>query len=221
MVRLRRSDLTRPGLSRRRSGRGFTYLGADGARIPGTGTIERVRSLAIPPAWENVWISPDPRGHIQAGADPAGRKHCLHHPAWRTARHEQKVDRVLKITERLPQIRDRPRADPTGRGPTRDRVLAAVVTLLDLGMFRIGSDAYAARDEDPPVHPPAVAPARPGRLRTPEVSRQIGRRTRRHRRRRRGLCRAPGPRDDAGAASSGSSRTGIRTPAAGGTSTPV
>ncbi|HEX5200635.1 MAG TPA: DNA topoisomerase IB [Actinoplanes sp.] len=150
-MRLRRSDLTRPGLTRRRSGRGFTYLDAGGARIADAATIKRIKGLVIPPAWRDVWISPDPRGHIQAtGIDDAGRKQYLYHPDWRAGRDEQKFRRVREIAGRLPRVRRRLQADlTTGRGLTRERVLAAVVSILDLGMFRIGSDEYAARDEDP------------------------------------------------------------------------
>jgi DNA topoisomerase-1 len=151
VVRLRRSKLTEPGLSRRRSGKGFTYLDAAGDRITDAGTLARIKGLVIPPAWEQVWISPDPRGHIQAtGVDAAGRKQYLYHPDWRTARDAEKFDRVLAASGKLPAVRRRLRADlTTGRGMSRERVLAAVVSLLDLGMFRVGNDVYAAREEDP------------------------------------------------------------------------
>jgi DNA topoisomerase-1 len=150
VARLRRSDLTEPGLSRRRSGRGFSYRDADGNRIADAGTIERIRGLVIPPAWTDVWISPDPRGHIQAtGVDVAGRKQYLYHPDWRAERDSSKFERVREVAGRLPRVRRRLRADLAGRGLTERRVLAAVVSLLDEGMFRIGSDEYAARDEDP------------------------------------------------------------------------
>lgn len=151
MARLRRSELSKPGLSRRRSGKGFTYLDTDGSRLGDAAAIERIKALVIPPAWQNVWISPDPRGHIQAtGVDAAGRKQYLYHPEWRAARDAKKFDRVLELSVRLPKIRDRLQNDLTaGRGLTRERVLAAIIGLLDMGMFRIGSDEYAARDEDP------------------------------------------------------------------------
>ena len=151
MARLRRSDLTRRGVSRRRSGRGFTYLDGRGGRITDRTTIARIKGLVIPPAWEQVWISPDPRGHLQAtGVDAAGRTQYLYHPSWRSARDTEKFDRVLEAAGRLPAVRRRLRADlTTGRGLGHDRVLAAIVSLLDLGMFRVGSDRYATRDEDP------------------------------------------------------------------------
>jgi DNA topoisomerase IB len=150
-VRLRRSDLQKPGLSRRRSGKGFTYLDAAGRTVKDKATVERIKALVIPPAWRDVWISPDPRGHIQAtGVDDAGRKQYVYHEAWRTARDEKKFDRVLEVAERLPDVRDRLCGDLTGdRGLTRPRVLAAIVRLLDLGKFRVGGDRYAAREDDP------------------------------------------------------------------------
>ncbi|WP_436535178.1 DNA topoisomerase IB [Actinoplanes sp. HUAS TT8] len=151
MARLRRSVLTRAGITRRRSGTGFRYLDADGGPIRDPEVLERIKGLVIPPAWRDVWICPDPRGHIQVtGFDVAGRKQYRYHPDWRTARDEEKFDRVREIAGRLPKMRDRLCEDlTTGRGLTRDRVLAAVVRLLDLGMFRIGGDASASRDEDP------------------------------------------------------------------------
>ncbi|AEV83612.1 DNA topoisomerase [Actinoplanes sp. SE50] len=143
--------LTGPGISRRRAGKGFRYLGPDGAAITDPQTLDRIRSLVIPPAWRDVWICPEPRGHIQAtGTDAAGRKQYRYHDAWRTARDEKKFERVREVAGRLPRIRDRLCADlTTGRGLTRERVLAAVVRLLDLGMFRVGGDQYAAREQDP------------------------------------------------------------------------
>ncbi|MFC4070833.1 DNA topoisomerase IB [Actinoplanes subglobosus] len=149
-MRLRRSDPGGPGLSRRGAGRGFTYRDVDGAPLRDTGTVERIRSLVIPPAWRDVWISPDPRGHIQAtGVDAAGRRQYLYHPAWREQRDRVKFDHALEAAGRLPEIRDRLRADLTGRGLSRDRVLAAIVSLLDMGMFRVGGEESAAREEDP------------------------------------------------------------------------
>jgi DNA topoisomerase I len=149
--RLRRSVLTGPGFARRRSGSGFRYFGPDGAAVTDPEVVERIKGLVIPPAWKDVWICPDPRGHIQVtGVDAAGRKQYRYHEEWRTARDEEKFDRVREVAGRLPKMRDRLCADLTsGRGLTRERVLAAIVRLLDLGMFRVGGDAYASRDEDP------------------------------------------------------------------------
>ena len=150
-MRLRRSDLTRPGYGRRRSGKGFRYLDTDGTKtLRDQDAVTRIKELVIPPAWTDVWISTDPRGHIQAtGQDAAGRKQYLYHPDWRTARDEEKFEHALEIAERLPEMRSRLCTDLSGRGLTRERVLAAVVRLLDMGMFRVGSDQYARRDEDP------------------------------------------------------------------------
>jgi DNA topoisomerase-1 len=149
-MRLRRSDLGKPGLSRRRAGKGWTYLDTKGEPLRDDETVERIRALVIPPAWKDVWICPEPRGHIQAtGVDAAGRKQYLYHPAWREQRDRAKFDRTLEIAERLPAVRDRLSADLTGRGLTRERVLAAIVSLLDMGMFRVGGEESAGRDEDP------------------------------------------------------------------------
>jgi DNA topoisomerase-1 len=150
-MRLRRSDLSKPGFTRRRSGKGFSYLDRDGTVIKDAETIERIKALVIPPAWQDVWISTDPLGHIQAtGLDAAGRKQYLYHPVWRRIQDQAKFEHALEVAERLPDVRDRLRHDLThGRGLTRSRVLAAVVRLLDLGEFRVGSDQYARRDEDP------------------------------------------------------------------------
>jgi DNA topoisomerase IB len=165
-VRLRRSDLSKPGIGRRRSGKGFRYLGPDGEPIRDDETLDRIKGLVIPPAWEHVWISPHDRGHIQAtGVDAAGRKQYLYHPAWRTARDEKKFDHALEVGERLPEIRDRLRTHLAGRGLSRERVLAAAVKLLDLGMFRVGGEQYAARENDPSF---GLSTLRPDHVRTRE-----------------------------------------------------
>jgi DNA topoisomerase I len=150
-VRLRRSDLSKPGFTRRRSGRGFRYLDVDGTALRDALAIARIKDLVIPPAWQDVWISTDPRGHIHAtGVDAAGRKQDLYHPQWRRRQDAAKFDHALEVAERLPEVRDRLRRDLIhDRGLTRARVLAAAVALLDLGEFRVGSDQSARRDEDP------------------------------------------------------------------------
>ena len=164
-MRLRRSDLSKPGYSRRRAGKGFTYRDTDGSPLTDAAEVERVKKLVIPPAWQDVWISPDPRGHIQAtGIDAAGRKQYRYHDDWRTARDEAKFDHAKEVAERLPTIRDRLCGDLTAeRGLTKARVLAAVVRLLDMGMFRIGSDQYAVREEDPSF---GLSTLRPEHVRT-------------------------------------------------------
>jgi DNA topoisomerase IB len=149
-MRLRRSVLTKPGYGRRRAGKGFAYLDTDGTPLREVGVVERIKALVIPPAWTDVWICPDERGHIQAtGVDAAGRKQYLYHPVWRATRDEAKFDHALQIAHGLPEIRERLCGDLSGRGLSKDRVLAAIVRLLDMGMFRIGSSQYADRDEDP------------------------------------------------------------------------
>lgn len=163
-MRLRRSDLSKPGFGRRRSGKGFTYLDTDGKPLKDDEAVARIKDLVIPPAWTDVWISTDPRGHIQAtGVDAAGRKQYVYHPQWRTARDGKKFDHALEVAERLPEIRSRLCADLSGRGLTRDRVLAAITRLLDVGMFRVGSDQYAQREEDPSF---GLSTLRPEHVRT-------------------------------------------------------
>ncbi len=143
MSALKRVRCTGPGISRRRQGRGFTYVHPNGQRVRDDETLSRIRSLAIPPAWEDVWICPDERGHLQAvGTDDAGRKQYLYHDAWRARRDRQKFDRALRLARRLPTMRKVCDGDIASRGLTRERALAGAVRLLDLGFFRIGSEAY-------------------------------------------------------------------------------
>jgi DNA topoisomerase IB len=142
MVRLRRVTPSEKGWTRRRSGSGFVYLDQDGERLSPE-DVERVKSLVIPPAWENVWICPRPNGHIQAvGVDAAGRKQYLYHPDWRTKRDSEKFDRVLEIARTLPRTRAAILEHLSREGMPFERAGAAAVRLLDLGYFRIGSDAY-------------------------------------------------------------------------------
>ena len=164
-MRLRRSDLSKPGYTRQRSGKGFRYRDVDGKPLTDQDEVERVKALVLPPAWTDVWISPDPRGHIQAtGVDAAGRKQYRYHDDWRTARDEKKFDHALEVAARLPKIRDRLCADLTeGRGLTRARVMAAIVRLLDMGMFRIGGDESAVREDDPSF---GLSTLRPSHVRT-------------------------------------------------------
>jgi DNA topoisomerase-1 len=131
-----------------RRGRGFSYHEADGSAIADRDVLERIRALAIPPAWEDVWICPHPRGHIQAtGTDAAGRKQYRYHDAWRERQDQLKFDRMLDFARELPALRDRLDDDLGRRGLVRERVLACAVRLLDLGFFRIGSERYAAENE--------------------------------------------------------------------------
>lgn len=142
-MRLRRSDLRGPGLRRVRRGRGFSYYDANGASITDATTLERIKQLVIPPAWKRVWICPHPNGHIQAvGTDAAGRRQYLYHQKWQQDRNEEKFDRALDMSAALPDMRRQIASDLSGRGLTRDRVIALALQLLDLGYFRSGSEQY-------------------------------------------------------------------------------
>jgi len=143
MVRLRTVSPSSRGWTRHRRGRGFTYVDADGAALPAE-DVERVRGLAIPPAWEHLWICPYPNGHLQAvGTDVAGRRQYLYHPDWRVKRDRLKFDRVLDAAHRLGAARRRITRDLAESGMPRERATAVAVRLLDQGYFRIGGDAYA------------------------------------------------------------------------------
>ncbi|MGY1727398.1 DNA topoisomerase IB [Geodermatophilus sp. SYSU D01062] len=143
-MRLRRSDVHGRGWTRRRAGRGFSYRDEHGQLIRDPERLDRIRSIAIPPAWKDVWICPWPNGHIQAtGLDAAGRRQYRYHDAWRAKRDAEKHERVLAIAHELPEVRDRVAEALRTRGPNRERVLACALRLLDLGTFRIGSEEYA------------------------------------------------------------------------------
>jgi len=137
----------RPGIRRIRKGDGFSYRGPDGKTIRNAAELQRIRKLAIPPAYEDVWICPNPRGHLQAtGRDARGRKQYRYHPDWRLARDADKFERMLEFGAALPRIRRRVAADlagPIGAQPTREKVLATLVRLLDTTLVRVGNDEYA------------------------------------------------------------------------------
>jgi DNA topoisomerase IB len=146
--RLRRSDCTTEGIERLRAGRGFTFRDADGERIDDEETLARIRELAIPPAWREVWICPDPLGHLQAtGIDAAGRKQYLYHERWQQRRAERKFEVVREFAGALPRLRRAVTADLSHRGMPRERALACAVRLLDLGFFRVGGEVYAEENE--------------------------------------------------------------------------
>jgi DNA topoisomerase-1 len=127
-----------------RRGRGFSYHHADGSPVTDTETLNRINALVIPPAWKNTWICPHASGHIQAvGTDAAGRRQYLYHQSWQDERSEEKFDRVLTMSQDLPEMRRRIASDLSGRGLTRDRILAVALHLLDLGYFRAGGEQYA------------------------------------------------------------------------------
>jgi DNA topoisomerase I len=127
-----------------RRGRGFGYVDVDGDRVSDERTIGRIRALAIPPAWQEVWICIDPLGHLQAtGVDAAGRKQYLYHEAWREQRDREKFRRMVEFAEQLPRLRRRLTAGLAGTELDQVRVLACAVRLLDIGLFRIGGEEYA------------------------------------------------------------------------------
>jgi DNA topoisomerase IB len=144
-VRLRRSNCSGPGLQRVRRGRGFSYVDAAGQAVRDPDVILRLKELVIPPAWQDVWICADPRGHLQAtGVDAAGRKQYLYHPRWREQQDQKKFDRMLDFAQLLPRLRRRlKRVLLDSQEIDRERVLACAVRLLDVGLFRIGSEQYA------------------------------------------------------------------------------
>jgi DNA topoisomerase IB len=144
VVRLQRVEPDGPGYSRRRRGRGFSYHDEDGCLITDPDTVARIRALAVPPAWRDVWICALPEGHIQAvGTDDAGRRQYLYHDEWRRRRDAAKYDRVLRLGRRLPTVRAQISEQLGGRGLGGDRVLAAALRMLDVGALRVGGDEYA------------------------------------------------------------------------------
>jgi DNA topoisomerase-1 len=137
------SDNT-PGITRRRRGKGFSYYWPDGRELRDQAVIQRINSLAIPPAWTNVWICPKPNGHMQAtGRDARGRKQHRYHPKWTAVRDEAKYSRMLEFAAALPGLRRQISRDLEARGLPRRKVLAAVVQLLEKTLIRVGNDEYA------------------------------------------------------------------------------
>ncbi|HEY7060973.1 MAG TPA: DNA topoisomerase IB [Chloroflexota bacterium] len=135
---------TRPGIRRKRAGSHFSYRGTDGQPIHDRAVLKRVKALAIPPAWTDVWICPDPNGHVQATArDAKGRKQYRYHPRWQAVRDETKYERTIAFGQALPLIRERTERDLDLPGLPREKVLAAVVRLLETTLIRVGNDEYA------------------------------------------------------------------------------
>ena len=133
-----------PGIRRVRVGNGFRYVTPQGATVRAAADLQRIRSLAIPPAWRDVWICATSNGHLQAtGRDARGRKQYRYHPRWREVRDESKYGRILEFAAALPQLRKRVAADLAGTSLSRNKVLAAVVQLLEKTLIRIGNDEYA------------------------------------------------------------------------------
>ena len=147
MPRLKRADNSEPGIARLRRGRGFSYLDPSGRRLTDRGELERIRRLAIPPAWKDVWICPFPNGHLQAvGTDAAGRKQYLYHPSWRQRRDQAKFQHMIEFGRALPSLRRAASRHLALDGFPKHRVLACAVRLLDVGFFRVGSEDYAEQN---------------------------------------------------------------------------
>ncbi|MGZ8606737.1 MAG: DNA topoisomerase IB [Actinomycetota bacterium] len=145
-MRLRRVSLEAPGIVRRRRGSGFSYEHPSGRAVDEE-TLERIRALAIPPAWKDVWISPHPNGHIQAvGTDAAGRRQYQYHDRWRAHRDAEKFERMRDFGRALPALRERVDEDLRRRGVPRDKALACAVRLLDLALFRVGTEPYTKQN---------------------------------------------------------------------------
>jgi DNA topoisomerase I len=133
-----------PGIRRGRAGRGFSYRLPDGGLVKDSDVLQRIRSLAIPPAWRDVWICVRANGHLQAtGRDDKGRKQYRYHTQWREIRDLDKFEHVLEFAKRLPRVRARIEKDLRRRGMAREKVLATVVSLLDKTLIRVGNDEYA------------------------------------------------------------------------------
>ena len=133
-----------PGIRRRSRGKGFAYLGTDGKPLRDEPTLARIRALAIPPAWTEVWICPNPRGHLQAsGRDAKGRKQYRYHAQWNRERNDGKFDRIVEFGAALPKLRRRLRTDLRKRGFPREKVLAIVVSVMGETLIRVGNPEYA------------------------------------------------------------------------------
>jgi DNA topoisomerase-1 len=144
---LQYSSDARPGLRRVRAGSGFRYFGPEGRTVKASELL-RIRSLVIPPAWTDVWISPDPKGHLQAtGRDARRRKQYRYHSTWREVRDETKYHLMIGFAQALPAIRRRTRKDLKRTGLPKEKVLAAVVQLLEKTLIRVGNDEYAKDNE--------------------------------------------------------------------------
>jgi len=147
-AKLRYVSDQKPGITRVRTPNGFGYRHPDGSKVTDEDSLTRIRKLAIPPAYEHVWICPDPNGHLQAvGRDARGRKQYRYHPRWRAVRDEGKYGKMLLFGQVLPKIRERVEHDLSRRGMPRERVLAAIVRLLERTLVRIGNEEYARTNQ--------------------------------------------------------------------------
>ena len=139
---------TAPGISRHRAGKGVFYRTSKGEKVTDEPTLARIRSLAIPPAWTDVWIASTANAHLQAtGRDAKGRKQYRYHPRWAEARDEAKYEHMVEFGNALPRIRERVDADLGKRGLPREKVLAALVKLLETTLIRVGNDQYAKENK--------------------------------------------------------------------------
>jgi DNA topoisomerase-1 len=138
---------TQPGMRRQRAGRHSRYIGPDGEPIRDPDTLRRIKALAIPPAWTDVWVCPRPNGHVQAtGRDAKGRKQYRYHPRWAAVRDETKYGRLIAFGQALPYIRQRAETDLARPGLPREKVLGAVVRLLETTLIRVGNEEYARQN---------------------------------------------------------------------------
>jgi DNA topoisomerase-1 len=145
---LRYVDNRRPGISRVRQGKGMSYRSPDGRTIRDGETLTRIRSLAVPPAWRDVWICPDSEGHVQAtGRDARGRKQYRYHPRWREVRDSNKYERMVAFGRALPFIRRRVEKDLAQPRLPREKILATVVRLLEVTLIRVGNEEYARQND--------------------------------------------------------------------------
>jgi DNA topoisomerase-1 len=141
------SDLAEPGITRERAGRHFAYRDPRGRIIHDPGEIDRINKLAVPPAWTQVWICPDRRGHLQAtGRDARGRKQYRYHPRWRAIRDSNKFEHILDFGKALPRIRQRVEEDLAKPGLSREKVLAAVIRLMEMTLARVGNSEYVRQN---------------------------------------------------------------------------
>lgn len=137
-----------PGIKRVMISSGFAYVGRGGKRVRDAKTLSRIKSLVIPPAWKDVWICVDPKGHLQAiGRDARGRKQYRYHPRWREARDDSKYHKLIDFAQALPKIRRAVRRDLKKHGLTREKVLAAVIAIMEKTLIRVGNDEYATKND--------------------------------------------------------------------------
>ena len=138
----------KPGIQRKRRGEGFRYVDANGKAIRDQETLGRIKSLVIPPAWQDVWICPNPNGHLQStGRDAKGRKQSRYHPRWREVRDETKYERMMEFGKALPSIRERVQHDLALPGLPRNKVLATIVRLMETTFIRVGNEEYARKNK--------------------------------------------------------------------------